>query len=52
MLAVIDERVMLDKQGDDVLLFRDLPLGHLYDYILASNFLVPLEIPEAPKPHD
>jgi hypothetical protein len=21
------------------------PLGHLYDYILASNFLVPLEIP-------
>ncbi len=26
-----------------------LPLGHLYDYILASNFLVPLEIPEAPN---
>lgn len=24
-----------------------LPLGHLYDYILASNFLFPLEIPEA-----
>jgi hypothetical protein len=23
------------------------PLGHLYDYILASNFLVPLEIPGA-----
>jgi len=26
-----------------------LPLGHLYDYVLASNFLVPLEIPEALK---
>jgi hypothetical protein len=25
------------------------PLSHLYDYILASNFLVPLEIPGAPK---
>jgi hypothetical protein len=23
------------------------PLNHLYDYVLASNFLVPLEIPEA-----
>ena len=23
------------------------PLGHLYDYVLASNFLVPLEIPVA-----
>jgi hypothetical protein len=23
------------------------PLGHLYDYILASNFLVPMEIPAA-----
>lgn len=23
------------------------PLGHLYDYVLASNFLVPLEIPDA-----
>jgi hypothetical protein len=23
------------------------PLGHLYDYVLASNFLVPLPIPEA-----
>jgi hypothetical protein len=22
-----------------------LPLGHLYDYVLASNFLVPLQIP-------
>jgi hypothetical protein len=21
------------------------PLGHLYDYVLASNFLVPLQIP-------
>jgi hypothetical protein len=28
------------------------PLSHLYDYILASNFLVPLEIPEAPKTHE
>jgi hypothetical protein len=25
------------------------PLGHLYDYVLASNFLVPLEIPGAPR---
>jgi hypothetical protein len=25
------------------------PLGHLYDYVLASNFLVPLEIPESLK---
>jgi hypothetical protein len=25
------------------------PLGHLYDYVLDSNFLVPLEIPEALK---
>jgi hypothetical protein len=25
------------------------PLGHLYDYVLASNFLVPLEIPGASK---
>jgi len=23
------------------------PLGHLYDYVLASNFLVPMQIPEA-----
>lgn len=23
------------------------PLGHLYDYVLASNFLVPMRIPEA-----
>jgi hypothetical protein len=23
------------------------PLNHLYDYVLASNFLVPMEIPEA-----
>jgi len=28
------------------------PLDHLYDYILASNFLVPLEIPEALKTHE
>ena len=28
------------------------PLGHLYDYILASNFLVPLEIPRALKTHE
>jgi hypothetical protein len=26
-----------------------LPLGHLYDYLLASNFLVPLETPETLK---
>ena len=26
-----------------------LPLGHLYDYVLASNFLVPLEAPGALK---
>jgi hypothetical protein len=25
------------------------PLGHLYDYVLASNFLVPLEVPGALK---
>jgi hypothetical protein len=25
------------------------PFGHLYDYVLARNFLVPLEIPRAPK---
>jgi hypothetical protein len=25
------------------------PLGHLYDYVLASNFLVPLEIPGVPQ---
>lgn len=24
------------------------PLGHLYDYVLASNFLVPMQIPAAP----
>ena len=24
------------------------PLGHLYDYVLASNFLVPMEIPVSP----
>ena len=29
-----------------------LPLGHLYDYLLASNFLVPLETPEALKTHE
>jgi hypothetical protein len=32
---------------------RDLhppsPLGHMYDYVLASNFVIPLEIPGAPK---
>jgi hypothetical protein len=28
------------------------PLGHLYDYILASNFLVPLEIPGALTTHE
>jgi hypothetical protein len=28
------------------------PLGHLYDYVLASNFLVPLEIPGALKTHE
>jgi hypothetical protein len=28
------------------------PLDHLYDYILASNFLVPLQIPEALKTHE
>jgi hypothetical protein len=27
------------------------PLDHLYDYVLASNFLVPLEIPGALKTH-
>jgi hypothetical protein len=25
-----------------------LPLSHLYDYLLASNFLVPMQIPAAP----
>ena len=25
------------------------PLGHLYDYVLASNFLVPMEIPASPS---
>jgi hypothetical protein len=24
------------------------PLGHLYDYVLASNFLVPMEVPDTP----
>jgi hypothetical protein len=28
------------------------PLDHLYDYVLASNFLIPLEIPGAPKTHE
>jgi hypothetical protein len=28
------------------------PLGHLYDYVLDSNFLVPLEIPGASKSHE
>jgi hypothetical protein len=26
------------------------PLDHLYDYVLASNFLVPMEISQAPEP--
>jgi hypothetical protein len=25
------------------------PLSHLYDYLLASNFLIPMQIPAAPK---
>jgi hypothetical protein len=25
------------------------PLGHLYDYVLASNFLVPMQIPAGLK---
>jgi hypothetical protein len=25
------------------------PFGHLYDYVLASNFLIPLEVPAVPK---
>jgi hypothetical protein len=29
-----------------------LPLSHLYDYILASNFLIPLEIPGALTTHE
>jgi hypothetical protein len=29
-----------------------LPLSHLYDYVLASNFLVPLEIPATSKTHE
>jgi hypothetical protein len=28
------------------------PLSHLYDYVLASNFLVPLEIPGILKVHE
>ena len=28
------------------------PLDHLYDYVLASNFLVPLEIPGARQTHE
>jgi hypothetical protein len=28
------------------------PLGHLYDYVLASNFLVPLEIPGTSMAHE
>jgi hypothetical protein len=28
------------------------PLNHLYDYVLASNFLFPLEIPGALKTHE
>ena len=27
------------------------PLGHLYDYVLASNFIVPMQIPAAPATH-
>jgi hypothetical protein len=28
------------------------PFGYLYDYVLASNFLIPLEVPETPKTHE
>jgi hypothetical protein len=28
------------------------PLNHLYDYVLASNFLVPLEIPATSETHE
>jgi hypothetical protein len=28
------------------------PLGHLFEYVLESNFLVPLEIPESVKAHE
>jgi hypothetical protein len=28
------------------------PLGHLYDYVLASNFLVPMQIPAALTTHE
>ena len=28
------------------------PLNHLYDYVLDSNFLVPMEIPAAPTTHE
>jgi hypothetical protein len=28
------------------------PLGHLYDYVLASNFLVPMHIPATPRTQD
>jgi hypothetical protein len=28
------------------------PLGHLYDYVLASNFIVPMEIPSALTTHE
>ena len=27
------------------------PLGHLYDYVLASNFLIPLEVPNTQGTH-
>ena len=26
------------------------PLGHLFDYVLASNFVVPMPIPRLPEP--
>jgi hypothetical protein len=28
------------------------PFGHLYDYVLSSNFLVPLEVPGIPNAHE
>jgi hypothetical protein len=26
-----------------------MPLNYLYEYLLASNFLIPMQIPAAPK---
>ena len=28
------------------------PLGHMYDYVLASDFLIPLEVPEVGETHE